>query len=114
MDLSSLVRDWEASHTPKPKSGLDYAGLQEWPPELLEAWLVPDEWKAQIFVCGGCLEWGCWSLLAHLMRQDGHVIWSHFEQPRRGEWSYDGLGPFVFDAELYDTQVKALLEDVRG
>ncbi|MEF2276967.1 hypothetical protein V3W47_01570 [Deinococcus sp. YIM 134068] len=114
-NLIELVRNWEAEHTPEPKLAGQYAGLQESPADLLKAWLVPGEWKAHLLVCDGCLEWGCWPLQARIIREGERVIWSEFEQPHRREtWSYDGFGPFVFDAVQHDTEIGALLREVAG
>ncbi len=67
-----------------------------------------------LLVCE-CGEWGCWPLRARVTRKGDHVVWSDFEQPRRrGKWSYDGFGPFVFDAVQYDAQVRALLNNVKN
>jgi len=55
----------------------------------------------------------CWPLSARIELREHEVIWSDFRQPHRGpqcergEWRYDGLGPFAFDRELYEHSLAA-------
>lgn len=49
-----------------------------------------------------CGELGCWPLEATVTVTDAVVTWSGFRQPHRPAWTYDGLGPFVFDRASYD------------
>jgi hypothetical protein len=37
------------------------------------------------------------------------VVWSEFEQPhRRGRWSYEKLGPFIFDQRQYELAIETV------
>jgi hypothetical protein len=61
-----------------------------------------------------CGEAGCWPLLASVISDGDVVTWSDFEQPHRGPdsgagcWGYEGLGSFVFDAQLYAREIARL------
>ncbi|MDQ6828889.1 MAG: hypothetical protein M3081_08490 [Gemmatimonadota bacterium] len=44
----------------------------------------------------------CWTLLTTIVATPETVTWHQFRQSRRDEWSYQALGPFVFDREQYD------------
>jgi hypothetical protein len=62
--------------------------------------------KVQVLECE-CGEPGCWPFLVKITAGEDTVVWSDFEQPHRrqdhpnGEWSYEGLGPFIFAREQY-------------
>jgi hypothetical protein len=60
-----------------------------------------------ILECGTCSIDGCWPLTATITLEGETVIWSDFEQPHRSSrkppvWSYEKLGPFVFDRTQYE------------
>lgn len=58
-----------------------------------------------------CGEVACWPLVAHIATSVHTVKWSHFRQPFREGWSYDDLGPFVFDLQEYGNTVIALRDE---
>ncbi|BDP43105.1 hypothetical protein DAETH_30740 [Deinococcus aetherius] len=113
VNLIERARAWEALHTPEPKLAGSYSGVREWnAQDDLRDWFDPTQDRVSLLVCE-CGTGGCWPLQARVTREGDHVTWSDFEQPhRRGRWSYDGFGPFVFEAGQYDAQVKAVLENV--
>ena len=62
--------------------------------------------KVTLLQCS-CGEPGCWPLLARVTTTAETVVWSEFEQPhRRGRWSYEMLGPFVFDRRHYERAIE--------
>ena len=62
--------------------------------------------KVTLLQCS-CGEPGCWPLLARVTTTADAVVWSEFEQPhRRGRWSYEKLGPFVFDRRQYERAIE--------
>lgn len=54
---------------------------------------------------------GCWPLSARVELREREIVWSDFRQPHRGpdapqgHWRYEGLGPFVFDRQLYEREL---------
>lgn len=114
-NLIELVREWEAVHTPEPRIAGAYMGIHGYAADLLDLWVIPQQEKTTLLICDDCGEPGCWPLQAHIVRRGEMLVWDSFEQPhRRGKWSYDGFGPFVFEAAQYDEQVHALLRAAKG
>jgi hypothetical protein len=63
-----------------------------------------DDWDGRISVLGcGCGVVGCWPLQVKIKVKKGLVVWEDFRRPHRPRWSYDALGPLVFDREEYET-----------
>jgi hypothetical protein len=64
--------------------------------------------KADVICCTACGWPGCWPLAARIEVRQQEVTWSDFRQPyrgselERGEWRYDGFGPFAFDRQDYE------------
>jgi hypothetical protein len=58
--------------------------------------------RTLLLVCSGCLESGCWPLMARITVTHDTVSWSDFLQPhRKGSWRYDGV-MFTFDRAQYE------------
>ena len=47
-------------------------------------------------------------------RDEKTVTWSDFNQRRRKQRDYSGLGPFVFSRETYEADVNRAFADVLG
>lgn len=67
--------------------------------------------KVSILDCDSCGPSGCWPLKVKITVEEDRVIWSDFEQPFRSEdshthWNYDKFGPFVFDRQQYEQQLR--------
>ncbi len=115
VDLVEVLRIAElpaATEEGAPTLAGSYAGLPAW---RLRAGVVghflggPDSHlfcgprdKTVLLGCN-CGEPGCWPLMANVDATSRDVRWSDFEQPHRsGRWSYEGLGPIVFDRRDYE------------
>jgi hypothetical protein len=69
--------------------------------------------KTVLLICT-CGEPGCWPLMASIEVRPDEVVWREFEQPhRRGRWSYESFGPFVFDRPQYEQALRSV-EDAAG
>ncbi len=66
--------------------------------------------EATVLFCD-CGEPGCWPLLARIVATPETVTWQQFRQPYRDQWSYEQLGPFVFDREEYDDAIVAAINE---
>ncbi len=110
-DLAGITREVElpfAARDRKPELAGNYVGL---PPEAVflpsqrllgEPERYYDDCGGKIAVLGcGCGDVGCWPLLVGITPRGDTVLWEDFEQPHRGHWRHDGLGPFVFDRARY-------------
>lgn len=53
-------------------------------------------------------EIGDWPLSVKIEENEKYVVWKGFKQYFRENWSYEGLGPFVFDRRQYECQLKKL------
>lgn len=70
----------------------------------------------ELLVCAQCGASYCWPLLVQIEVGETTVTWRRFRQPHRGErtrapggaWTYDSLGPFVFDRTAYVTEIERL------
>ncbi|MGH3146336.1 MAG: hypothetical protein ACRDTR_11110 [Rubrobacter sp.] len=110
-DLTEIAREIElpsAAHEGKPDIAGSYVGLKPEAVFLPSRRLLgrPEERYAdrygKIAVLGcGCGVVGCWPLLVSIAVLEDEVFWNDFEQPHRGRWRYDALGPFVFDRSQY-------------
>ena len=58
--------------------------------------------RSYVLMCE-CGEPGCWPLAARVTLSDQTVTWADFRQPHRPQWSYEGLGPFVFERGQYES-----------
>ncbi|MHB8873777.1 MAG: hypothetical protein ACYC8T_08845 [Myxococcaceae bacterium] len=63
--------------------------------------------KVPLLGCS-CGEWGCWPLLARIVRAHETVVWTEFEQPFRKERDYSGFGPFEFGRQQYEQALEEL------
>jgi hypothetical protein len=114
-DLRDVVREIEspfAEAEGHPQLAGQYTGLPVthlMPPSqhLLGQPTGPygDTDKVTLLQCS-CGEPGCWPLLARVTAAADTVIWSEFEQPHRRGWSYEKLGPFVFDRRQYEQAIE--------
>lgn len=61
-----------------------------------------------------CECWGCWPVTAKIIRLKSIVKWKKFENDHRsekslfGHWTYDGVGPFVFERAQYDRELSKI------
>ncbi len=61
----------------------------------------------------------CWPSYVKITVEKDHIIWNDFEQPHRGaskgadQWSYEALGPFVFDRAQYMGEVERMVSRSR-
>lgn len=67
--------------------------------------------RVEVLCCQGCGEPGCWPLICRITVRLDTVTWNDFAQPHRGPdsrqpWSYDGLGPFLFDRRQYEEALR--------
>ena len=92
-----------------------YAGLVieffKYPP-LSQYYMVEGDedgyWKSEggIYLLGcECGEVGCWPLIARVTSTANTVTWDGFKQPHRAERDYSKFGPFIFDAEQYQSAI---------
>lgn len=118
--LVDMVRDFEESQGFTPAGG--YAGLV--PAHFPFGDLVdyyrgiarrqsPRGGRLWLLGCD-CGEVGCWPLEAEVTLTDQWVRWSNFSQPHRTSWSYDALGPFVFDRRQYEDAVAESVAALRA
>ena len=67
--------------------------------------------RTQVLTCE-CGEPGCRPVICRIEVGDDRIVWSDFGQPHRFNakrfWSYEGLGPFVFDRAQYEAALEAL------
>jgi hypothetical protein len=78
----------------------------------------PHRWPGEphtiLYVCRRCDEAACWPLFVEIEVTDTTVTWHDFFQMHRrlespaGHWTYDKLGPFVFDRSAYELEVEKL------
>lgn len=107
-DLRELVRAVEllqatADDQPDLAGSYEAIPLEEWPrPRAGE--------RERVTVLGcSCGVTECWPLRVRITVRPGTVVWSDFQQPNRG-WTYEGLGPFTFAREPYETAVAAVAD----
>jgi hypothetical protein len=58
-----------------------------------------------LFTCAGCLEDGCWSLLAAIEPVEDLVLWTALSHNHRKHWDYSKVGKdgtFMFDRAQYE------------
>jgi hypothetical protein len=116
-DLVEILREYEMPFAQREGSMLIAGGYAGLPPKdalppsrhfLGEpSWeLYRDGDRVSVLECT-CGVPGCWPFMGRITVEEDTVIWGDFEQPHRreghpnGEWSYPGLGPFVFECEQY-------------
>ncbi len=63
------------------------------------------EGRAELLCCRQCGEVGCWSVSAHIMRDNKYVFWHRFEHNHR-KWHY-GLS-YKFSAAEYEKALEKL------
>ena len=59
-----------------------------------------------LFTCSGCLEDGCWSLLAAIEPVKDLVLWTALQHNHRKHWDYSKVGKdgtFMFDRAQYES-----------
>ena len=95
----------------RPQLAGAYAGLHpaQWA-ALPEAY---GDGRVAVLACE-CGEVGCWPLRVRIEASADTVTWADFAQPYRAEWSYAGLGPFVFDRREYDAAVASVAGEASG
>ena len=114
IDLARCAEELSAEREGHPK----LAGAYAWLPrrgavQALGANGATSDEKVAVLECA-CGVPGCWPLLAKITAEEDRVEWSEFEQPHRneeavaGHWSYEALGPFTFDRELYEKELRAI------
>lgn len=114
--LVELVADFEQRSGFRPAGGYDGLDPALCGPGRRGGWGSErggDPWPApgHLWLLGcDCGEAGCWPLAAEVHARPGQVTWSRFGQPHRPDWSYDGFGPFTFDADQYAAAVAELTE----
>ena len=64
------------------------------------------EGRVALLACE-CGEIDCWPLIARIDVEEDRVIWHHFAQPHRPQWSYANFGPFVFDRAAYEATLRS-------
>jgi hypothetical protein len=121
--LLAIVRDFEASFA-KREGKPDLAGAYTYfgpaitllPSRHFFGEPVHDftDGQGRIFVLScTCGIPGCWPLSARVEVREREIVWSDFRQPHRGpdapqgHWRYDGLGPFVFNRQIYERALSA-------
>ena len=115
-DLRDLATEAElpfAARDGNPHLAGDYVGLPVeavfWPSRRLlgepdEGW---DDWEGRISVLGcGCGVVGCWPLQARISVQEDVVVWRDFVQPHCPRWDHSEMGPFTFDREEYEAELR--------
>ena len=115
MELARAVETPFAQREGHPDLAGAYAWLSANPStrRALTPRATAEDEKVTLLGCT-CGDPGCWPLLARITQDASSVTWSEFEQPHRGEesaaghWSYAGLGPFVFERELYERELDKL------
>ena len=69
--------------------------------------------KSELLTCK-CGDFWCWPISARITVADSIVTWSEFENYHRSgsnkfkAWSYQNLGPFLFDRAKYEKQLAAV------
>lgn len=64
-----------------------------------------------LFTCSGCLEDGCWSLLAAIEPVEDLVLWTKLQHNHRKHWDYSKVGKdgtFMFDRAQYESALQAI------
>lgn len=116
IDLARGTEEPSANREGHPK----LAGAYAWLPrrgavQALAAYGVSSDEKVAVLECA-CGVPGCWPLLAKITAREDRVVWSEFEQPHRseeavaGHWNYAAFGPFTFDRELYEEELRAIAQ----
>jgi len=121
IDESSLIDLARRKEEPfaKREGHPKLAGAYSWLPRTQAARMLnPDvessSEKVALLECT-CGIPGCWPLLAKVSKTEAQVVWSDFEQPHRheaavaGHWNYEAFGPFAFDRELYEDELRAIV-----
>jgi hypothetical protein len=129
-DLIEMLREVElpfATREGYPSWAGNYQGIA--PTDLFEdigvllgepakGWNCIVEGKATLLghTCGDV---GCWPMCVKVTVEEKRIIWSNFEQPHRAarmeeqQWTYEALGPFVFDSAQYMAEVERMVQRSR-
>ncbi len=118
-NLIDIVKEIELPFATKEGSlqiAGDYSGLyafQLWD-EMLKVRRPRSEFPPEVLGCT-CGSPGCWPLSLKITEKDNEIVWSDFDNPYRTDlinpdqnWDYSKLGPFCFDKEQYETEMKKL------
>lgn len=65
-----------------------------------------------LFTCSGCLEDGCWSLLAAIEPVEDLVLWTALKHNHRRHWDYSKVGKdgtFMFDRAQYESALDKIV-----
>ena len=66
-----------------------------------------DDREGRISVLGyGCGAVGCWPLQVKITARVETVVWEDFRQPHRRRWGYDAFGPFSFERDGYEAELR--------
>lgn len=64
-----------------------------------------------VLTCSGCLEDGCWALLAAIEAVEDIVLWTALQHNHRKHWDYSKVGKdgtFMFDRKQYEAALDAI------
>lgn len=64
-----------------------------------------------IITCAGCLEDGCWALLAAIEPVEDIVLWTALQHNHRKHWDYSKVGKdgtFMFDRAQYEASLASI------
>lgn len=107
-DLIDRVRELEAPFAraeDNPHLAGAYSGMS------LEEWQIRSEADADgrrpVLACE-CGIVDCWPLVARVVLREHTVTWLDFKQPFRPRWAYANLGPYVFEREQYEAELRKI------
>lgn len=125
INLIDIVKGIELPYATKegtPEIAGSYSGLyafQLWD-EMLKVRKPQSEFPPEVLGCE-CGSPGCWPLSLKITDKGNAIVWSDFDNPYRtnlpvpnDNWDYSKLGPFCFDKEQYETEMKTLRQGYYG
>lgn len=65
-----------------------------------------------VITCSGCLEDGCWALLAAIEPVENLVLWTKLQHNHRKHWDYSKVGKdgtFMFDRTQYESALDKIV-----
>ena len=104
--LDVLVERFEQKVGFDPAGG--YGGLIPYRSDAPESYFGGGKENPVTVLACACGEDACWPLEADIQRAGDTYRWSNFRQPHRRQRDYAGFGPFVFDADQYEAELRVL------